>query len=502
MCKCINVADLFAGAGGTAEGCFQAGADVGVDIRMHAFNHNEKALKTHCANHPHVTPVCDSLDNVDPRKIYKGKQLHMLIASPECTNHSVAKGGKPSDDQSRATAWHVLRWAEALCPEVVIVENVPEFQDWGPLIQKRDAKGKRMYNKGGDPWMIPDPEKKGEIFQAWMNALRACGYYVSYAVVNCADYGDPTTRRRFFLLARRSDAPAFPAFSHDKEARFGLKPWIPARDIIDWEYPSQSIFDRKKPLAENTMNKIIAGLERYGGDLMEPFLTILRGTGGARDVNLPLNGITAGGTHHGLVEPYLVEYYGGVTPRTGDLNHPLHTVTAGGNRFGLATPMIIGQHGGSAPRPVENPLPTIATKGAISLVESFLIQYYGSGSGKVPHSLDKPLATIPTKGRFGMVQSGFLIDYYGNTKPHSVDYPIPTILASSNKYGLVQVGLDIYYRMLQPHELAAAMSFPKEYTFCGNKGDQIRQIGNAVPVQTARNLCRAQILHCLDALAA
>lgn len=500
MCKCLNVADLFAGAGGTSEGLIQACRELGIPVKVTAVNHCEIALKTHVRNHPEVTPICKGLDHIDPRKLYRGKQLHMLIASPECTNHSNAKGGKPRDDQSRATAWHVLRWAEALCPEVVLVENVPEFMDWGPLIQKRDKKGNRMY-KDGEPVMIPDPDRKGEIFAAWMNSLRSCGYHVSYAVVNCADYGDPTTRKRFFLLGRRTDAPAFPVFSHDKEARYGLKPWIPARDIIDWKYPSTSIFNRKKPLADKTMVKIIAGLERYGGDLIKPFLTILRGTGGVRDVELPLNGITAGGTHHGLVEPYLVEYYGGKSPRTSDLDHPLHTVTAGGNRFGLVEPMIIGQHGGSVPRTTDKPLPTIATKGAISLIESFLIQYYGSGSGKVPHDLGKPLSTVTSKGRFGIVQSGFLVDYYGNSKVHNVDYPMPTIM-TKNKFGLVQVGLDIYYRMLQPHELAAAMSFPEEYEFCGNKGDKIRQIGNAVPVKTAKALCMSQILHCLDLLAA
>lgn len=497
MCKYLNVADLFAGAGGTSEGLIQACNELGIPVKVTAFNHDPIALETHTRNHPEVTPICKNLDNVDPRKVYRGQQLHMLIASPECTNHSIAKGGKPSDDQSRATAWHVLRWAEALCPEVVLVENVAEFMDWGPLIQKKDSKGKPLFTKQGEPWMIPDPEKKGDIFNAWMNALRACGYYVSYAVVNCADYGDPTTRKRFFLLGRRTDAPAFPVFSHDKEARFGLKPWIPARDIIDWSFPSQSIFNRKKPLAQKTMSKIISGLERYGGDLIEPFLTILRGTGGARDLSKPLSGITAGGTHHGLVEPYLVEYYGG--DRTGDVNNPLHTVTAGGNRFGIAEPMIIGQQSKSAPRTTKHPLPTIATKGAISLVESFLVQYY---TNTAPHRLKEPLHTIPTKQRFGLVKSGFLIDYYGNTKPHSLDYPIPTILASSEKFGLVEIGLDIYYRMLQPHELAAAMSFPEEYKFCGNKGDQIRQIGNAVPVKTAKSLCKAQILHCLALLAA
>jgi DNA (cytosine-5)-methyltransferase 1 len=494
----LNVADLFAGAGGTAEGLVQACRELGVKVKVTAVNHNEIALQTHAANHPEVTPICKSLDNVDPRKIYRGQQLHMLMASPECTNHSNAKGGKPVEDQSRATAWHVLRWAEALCPEVVLVENIAEFLDWGPLIQKRDSKGNRMY-KDGEPWMIPDPDRKGEIFEAWLYALRSCGYHVSYSVVNCADYGDPTTRRRFFLLGRRSDAPAFPVFSHDQDARYGLKPWIPAKDIIDWEFPSQSIFNRKRPLAMNTMNKIIAGLERYGDERVEPFLTILRGTGTTRDLSRPLNTVTAKGTHHGLVEPYLVEYYGGEMPRTSELNHPLHTVTAGGNRFGLVQPLLIGQQSGSTPRTDDKPLPTIATKGAISLVESFLVQYY---SRTAPHSVREPLHTVTTKQRFGIVQSGFLVDYYGNTKPHSIDYPIPTILASSNKFGLVQIGLDIYYRMLQPHELAAAMGFPKEYTFCGNKGDKIRQIGNAVPVNTAKALCRAQIIHCLDLLAA
>ena len=459
--KTVVAADLFCGAGGSSTGLRKFCEARGWNMDLTAVNHWDIAVETHAANHPEADHFCEDLDNLNPRRIFRGRQLDVLTASPECTHHSNARGGKPCDDQSRSTAWHVLRWAEALCPRVILVENIREFQDWGPLVQKTGKNGKPVYNEDGTPHMLPDKSRKGEIFRAWLDALRSLGYWVTYGLVNAANYGDPTTRERLFILADRVKEPRFAGYTHAKQPGTAeMDKWIPAKDIIDWEFPSQSIFNRKRPLADKTIAKIIKGLERYGGDSAEPFLTILRGTSTTHTIDRPLSTISAGGGHHGLVE--------------------LH-------------PFMLPQHSGGAPRSVEDPVATIAAKGAISVIQPYLTGYYGGKSPRT-YDVDNPLATITAGGnRFGLVEP-FLVAYYGKSWTHSVDYPVPTIV-TRDRFGLVQqVGLDIHFRMLQPHELAAAMSFPKEYRFCGTKTDQIRQIGNAVPVMTSSSLFRGLLV--------
>jgi len=455
----LEVLDMFCGAGGTSTGVSQACDALGIKLRLTGINHDELSIDTHTWNHPSSRHFQENLDSLDPRVLYKNRRLNILMASPECTNHSVAKGGRPRLDQSRATAFHVLRWAEALCPDGILVENVKEFQDWGPLIQKVDKKGKPVLTEEGDPWLIPDPDRKGEIFQSWLLCLRSLGYYVSYAVVNCANYGDATTRERFFLLGSREKQLVFPKYTHMQKGESDTDLWVPAKDIIDWEYPSQSIFNRKRPLKPKTIARIVKGFERQitpdTQGMLEPFLVILRGASQSRGLNIPLPTITSGGGHFGLVEPFLTILRG--TGTTRDVERPLPTITANGNHLGLVQPFVLGQQSMASARPVSSPIPTISTKGAISLIEPFLIGYYGNSS---PYSIDKPMATIPTKDRFGLVSS---------------------------------IGFDVMFRMLQPHELSAATSFPTDYHFCGNKGDTVKQIGNAVPVKTAQALCTCLI---------
>lgn len=406
MLRCI---DLFAGAGGTSTGLALAAQDLGIGVSLAAVNHWDIAVQTHAQNHPWAEHHCASIDSLDPKRVARGK-VDLLVASPECTHHSNARGGKPINDQSRAGAWCVVRWVEALQPRVVLVENVREFQTWGPL----DLRGRPMKSR------------TGETFEAWIAALESIGYQTSVRVLNAADFGDATTRRRLFVLAWRGRCAApWPAASH---ADYGLTtdlfgsrdPWRTAREVIDWTLVGQSIFTRKKPLAAATMARIVEGLRRFGGKTAEPFLAILRGTGTVRSVDLPLPTITAGGEHLGLVVPFLLQ-----------------------------------QQSGGVARPVTEPVPTIATAGALSLVEPFLVRYQGTGG---PESIRRPVSTITTRDRLGLVE------------PQA---------------------LDVRFRMLQPHELAAAMSFPAGYRFAGNKTETIKQIGNAVCVRTARALCRA-----------
>ena len=283
--KTITAADLFCGAGGTSTGLSQACEAAGINVDLLAVNHWTVAIDTHSRNHPEARHLCESLDNVDPRKVIPGGRLNLLVASPECTHHSNARGGKPMSDQSRASAWHILRWAEALYIDNILIENVREFMNWGPLgVDGRPMKSKR-----------------GQTFQAFLAGLRSLNYDVDYRVLNAADYGDPTTRERLFVMARkRPRRVRWPEPTHrpasEEPNLFGKKlPWRTAREVIDWNLPGTSIFHRKRPLSPTTIARIAAGLRKFGGLAAEPFLVMLYGTGKTRSVNDPLPTVTAGG---------------------------------------------------------------------------------------------------------------------------------------------------------------------------------------------------------------
>jgi DNA (cytosine-5)-methyltransferase 1 len=441
----LRAIDMFCGAGGTSTGLAQAAEGLGRHVDLLAINHWPVAVETHAANHPGAEHLCASLEQIDPRKAVPGRRVDLLVASPECTHHSTARGGKPINDQSRASAWHILHWATELRIDNILIENVPEFTSWGPI----GANGR------------PLKSRKGETFSAFIQALVSLNYRVEYRILNAADYGDPTTRRRLFILARRGTrAIRWPEPSHANAADlFGDRvPWRAAREIIDWSHRGESIFTRKRPLAARTIERIAEGLRRFGGEAAEPFLVLLRGTGTARSLDAPLPAITAQGTHLALAEPFLVPFYGeraGQGPRAHSLEDPVPTIPASAVKHALVEPFMLSQQSGGAPRAVSEPAPTVATKGAISLVEPFLVSYHGRDGAK---SLSKPTPTLTTRDRLGLVEPA---------------------------------QLDILFRMLQPNELAAAMSFPADYEFTGNKTEIVKQVGNAVPVRTAEALCRA-----------
>jgi DNA (cytosine-5)-methyltransferase 1 len=404
----IVAADLFCGAGGSSTGLVRAARARRMRLDLLAVNHWRVAVDTHTRNHPWARHLCADLSTVDPNKAIPGGRLDLLIASPECTHHSIARGGKPCSDQSRASAWHVLHWAERLSPDRILIENVREFEQWGPL----DATGR------------PDKTRRGETFLAFAAALRSLGYSVEWRVLNAADYGDATSRRRLFVQAARRGPLTWPEATHAGR-------WRPARDIIDWAIKGESIFNRRRPLAPRTLDRIEAGLRRFGG---EPFIAVLRGTrpdqagSWAKPLSAPLQTISAGGIHAGLCEPFVVQ---------------------------------VAHEGAdeSRVRSVEAPLPTIPARhrGELAVCEPFLTKYYGTAKGAQP--VTEPLDAITTRDRFALVEPG---------------------------------RLDIRFRMLQPHELAAAMGFDG-YEFAGTKTDQVRQIGNAVAVRTAEALCGAMI---------
>ncbi len=466
--RTIFAADLFCGAGGTSQGMLMAANRIHADLELLAINHWQVAIDTHALNHPGAKNLCTGVDVVDPLKLVPGGRLNVLWASPECTHHSVARGGRPMCDQSRASAWHILRWAQVLYIDNLLIENVPEFQSWGPL----GADGR------------PLKSKRGELFEQFICSLRALGYRVEWRILNCADYGAPTTRRRFFLIARRGNKKiTWPEPSHVQPERNCTVPiwgedrprWRSAREIIDWKQQGKSIFGRKRPLAEKTLLRIQAGLKRFCNldinlrrcvaEDLRPFLVVMRGTGTAQSVDEPLHTVTAGGNHYGLVEPFPV---------------PIDHMGAGTNRA----------------RSVDSPVPTIVTKQNQSLVQPFLVSInHGDGeSTRRAQSVDEPLGTVTGKQGDAVIEP-FLISYYGQGTASAVNDPIPTV-TTKDRFGVVEVKqerfmLDIRLRMLSPRELARAQGFPDSYQFTGNRHDVVKQIGNAVPPPVAAALFEA-----------
>jgi DNA (cytosine-5)-methyltransferase 1 len=495
--RAFLVADLFCGAGGSSNGILDACASRGLRTQLTAVNHWAVAVATHERNHPEHRHFCADLDSTSPHALVPEGRLDLLWASPSCTEHSYAKGGRAVDDQKRVTAWCIVRWIEALRPRAVIVENVKQFANWAPLDAKRR----------------PIRSREGETFDAWCNAIRSLGYSLDHAVLNAADYGDPQTRRRLFVIAMRGRRRiSWPMPTHARNGRGGLKPWVSARSVIDFDLPSESIFARNRPLAPNTIARIEAGLRRFvQPPFAEAFLVILRrnATGGT-SLDEPFPTITARGTHLALVEPFLFANRTNNAPR--GVDEPLPTVTTATANVYLAEPFVLGQHGGSVARAVDEPLPTIACDGAISMVEPFVVDVRHGDRPHQPRSVDEPLGTITSKNGVAIVEP-FLAAHYGaregqTPRTHPIGDPLPTV-TTANRFGLVEptvsprpsgmpvtIGeqmywLDIRYRMLQLGELAAGQSFPPGYQFAGTKTDAVAQVGNAVPKRLSEALTSA-----------
>ena len=451
--KTLQIADLFCGAGGSTAGIRQALDRMGLKANILAINHWKVAIKTHSANNPGVEHLCQSVDSIDPTKVVPGQELDLLWASPACTHHSVARGGRPRCEQQRAPAWIIPFWLENLNVKRLIVENVKEFQSWGPL----DENGK------------PIKESKGETFKAFIAAIRSLGYTVEWRVLTAANYGDPTIRQRLFIQAIKGTGRQikWPNPTH-AESQFnvhGLPKWIPARDIIDFSLHGKSIFQRKKPLAKKTLERIEHGIERFWQPYADPFLVILRGTGKSRSLDKPLPTETTSGAHLGLIEPFLTCFHGGddFANRIYSIDKPLSTIDTS-NRIGVVEPFItaIGQTSAKdRSRSLDEPLSTVVTKQEHILVEPFLVKFYGTGKGAEP--IDIPLSTVTTKDRFGIVEPGG------------------------------EFALDIRFRMLQPHELALAHSFSRDHKWYGTKTDIVRQIGNSNPKMLSAAMVEASL---------
>lgn len=485
------VVDNFAGGGGASTG-IEAAIGRPVDI---AVNHDPEAIAVHRANHPETRHYCESIWEVDPREACGSRPVGLAWFSPDCTHFSRAKGNKPREQGIRGLAWVVIRWAREVAPRVIVLENVEEFQTWGPLLE--DGR--------------PDPGQSGDTFREWLGQLTSLGYQVEFRAMVAADYGAPTTRRRLFLVARRDGHRAvWPDPTHGNGCTHD---WRSAAEVIDWSLPCPSIFGRRRPLAEATLRRIGAGVRRYVVETADPFVIPLTHQGDVRthSIREPLRTVT--GAHRGelaLVSPFLVRHghystitgaglipgRGAGTFRGQRLTTPLATVGATNDKH-LVVPLVTKHYGGVVGHAVDRPLGTVTAVDHHALTAAFLTKFYGTSTGA---DARQPMPTITASskggGHIGEVRA-FLLKYYGaNGKPQTQDVrtPLHTVTATARfGLGVVTIGgepyeiVDIGMRMLQPHELFAAQGFPTNYIIAPDfrgrpltKTAQIRLAGNSV----------------------
>ena len=463
------VADLFCGAGGSSTGAQKAIAEIGGTMELVAINHWNTAIATHSANHPAARHLVEDVSMVDPEAVVEEGRLDLLMASPECKFYSRARGGKPVHDQGRMNPWAIHNWLTKLDVNCVLIENVPEFVKWGPL----------------NPDGRPDKAHRGEHFQAWFLTFHALGYQAEWRMLNAADYGDATTRVRFFLMARKDGRPVvWPEPSHAKgdTGMFpGRRPWRAAREIIDWSNSGRSLLDdpkyRKKSLCENTRFRIARGLERFGGPLAPLYIRLLdlpdvyptpqpgpsggqahpfipnkngeNGSAPVHSIEVPMPTATGRGADY-IVDPQAGPFHGSdrrhTVPRSVD--QPVHTITTltGGGNY-LIQPVVESFVGANlnhkVPKDLGEPIPA-AHGGRSFLVELDVNPFMlGQQSGGAPRSTNDPPPTIAADGAISLVQPA-IIEYYGRSHAREIDEPL-SVITSMNKHGLSQPCLVEYY---------------------------------------------------------
>lgn len=422
------IIDCFAGGGGASVGIEMA-LGRPVDI---AINHDPEAIRMHKVNHPDTIHLTEDIFKVDLQKYVKGRKVALMWASPDCTSHSKAKGGQPRKKGLRILPWAVYKHAKQILPEVIIMENVEEIQQWGPL----DKKGH------------PIKERQGEDYKKFITAMKSLGYAFDSRELVAADYGAPTTRKRWYAIFRRDGKDIiWPKQTHFKDSE---PKWKQCGNYIDWSDLGKSIFDRKKPLAAATQKRIANGIRKYILE-SEPYIV-----------------------QDDRAVAFLIQYHG--EQKAGEsrgqlLSEPIKTIDTS-NRYGLVTAFITKYYKSGIGQGCDEPLHTITTSpGHFGLVSAFLIKYYGSGCGQ---ELKEPLATITTKDRFGLVN--VVIDIEGE------------------KY----IIKDIFLRMLKPEELKLMQGFPKDYIINRDINwkpypikEQVARIGNSVVPVMAEALVRA-----------
>jgi DNA (cytosine-5)-methyltransferase 1 len=444
------IVDLFAGGGGASEGIRLAlGRDPDV-----AVNHDEIALALHAANHPGTWHLRQDVWSVSPRWATRRRPVSLMWASPDCTHFSKAKGGAPRRERKRRDlAWVVEKWAREVRPGCIVLENVEEFQTWGPL----DRAGCIIASQSGTT------------FCAFVRRLRRLGYSVDWRELRACDYGAPTIRKRLFLVARCDGLPiTWPEPTHGPERHM---PYRTAAECIDWSIQCPSIFERKRPLAENTLRRIAAGVKRYVLDAAEPFIVTYYGPKGedfrGQGLGAPLATQTTE-NRHALVTAFLAQHNGGFYDGPGrPVDHPISTIMQRGSNQQLVSSHLLKLRGTCRDgQPVTDPMPTVTSGGLhIGEVRAFLLKYYGTDQDP---RLTEPLHTQTTKDRMGLV----------------------TVQIAGEPYVIADIGM----RMLQPRELFRAQGFGDHYRIDIDingrritKTDQVRLCGNSVcpPIASA-----------------
>ena len=510
------VVDNFAGGGGASTG-IEIAIGRSVDV---AINHDPAAIAMHRANHPTSKHYTEDIWMVDPVEACEGHPVGLAWFSPDCKHFSKAKGGKPVSKHIRGLSWVILRWAMTVRPRVIMMENVEEIQTWGPLMKRKDGK------------TVPDPARAGETFKGFISMLttgialdhpafhEACdflkpdaqqamklamglGYHVEHRELRACDYGAPTIRKRFFLIARCDGKPiVWPKATHGDpdslEVAAGMKkPWKPVADVLDFSLPCPSIFATSeeiyeqygiravRPLADATMRRIARGIQKFVIENPHPFIVSVDG--------------------EDRIAPNLIQYHDeqGGDVRGQEVDDPLMTVDAS-NRYGLVSTFISKYYGGdNVAAGADKPLPTVTAidHNAVCAVAVTQFNHYSVGQ-----EVTKPLNTMTAQtNHFGEV-CAFLVKYYGNgDNAVPCDKPAPTVTAK-DRMGLVTVRgqdyqiVDIGLRMLTPRELFNAQGFPKDYIIDVDadgkpypKSEQVARCGNAVcpPIPTA--LVRANL---------
>ena len=559
--------DNFAGGGGASTGIEMA---IGRSVDI-AINHDPDAIAMHKANHPASKHYCEDVWQVDPVEACAGNPVALAWFSPDCKHFSRAKGGKPLDKNIRGLAWVAIKWAYTVRPKVVMLENVPEIQTWGPL----GKDGKPIKERAGETFMgfilaltdgIPawhpayqemcdalSIEPTSEMAQKLQKGL---GYKVQHRTLKSCDYGAPTTRTRFYLIARCDGRPivwAEPTHApKDSEAvKQGLKlPYHTAAECIDWSIPAQSIFERKKPLAENTMRRIARGIQKFVIDNPEPFIVNYKFNNEPKGADEPLSTVTAVNNHY-LVTPTLVPIgYGereGQAPRVNKVDEPLGTVVTSGKHY-LVAPTLIQYHSETAKDEVRGqeltePLMTQDTSNRYALSVAHIMKNYGGGYNGAGSAADAPLDTVTAKDHNSLVTAhimtmrnnmdgqpvdeplttiscsgahhaevqAFLVKYFSTGAAKSVKEPLDTV-TTKDRFALVTIHgeeyiiTDIKMRMLQPRELFNAQGFPSDYIIDHDadghpyvKSKQVARCGNAVTPQVPAALVRANLPEeCID----
>jgi DNA (cytosine-5)-methyltransferase 1 len=455
------IIDSFAGGGG---------ASLGIEMALgrspdYAINHDEKALAMHQANHPNTEHLSKNIWQIDPMDVVGRRPVGLLWASPDCKHFSKAKGGKPVKRNVRDLAWTVVLWAKRARPRVIILENVEEFRDWGPLTL--DGK--------------PCKDRKGQTFAKWVKELKRLGYKVEWRELRACDYGAPTIRKRLFVIARRDGQPiVWPEPTHGAPDSDGVKagrlqPWRTAAEIIDWSLPCPSIFDSaeeikalygiraKRPLADATLRRIARGVSKFVLNAKRPFIVVCNHGGDwfrGQSVDEPIATLTASRDAFGVVAPHITKFRSGATGHA--LNEPLATVTANGESkrpggavpLGIVAPVLTyGQQGGGN-RPIDEPHHTVTAsrKDTNAVIAPTLIQTgFGEREGQAPRApgLDKPVGTQVAGASKHAVVAAFMAQHNAGPRPgqqaKAADAPMSTVTTTGAQQGVVAAHLSWMY---------------------------------------------------------